>query len=448
MEAADRSQFTFSAFLQLERTARHAETADALAFTIVNETRRLVSYRRAVLVDLRGGRPRVAAVSGVSSFEPNAPLLQWTQRLVRHLTASRAPSCDERNVATPVARSSLPEALARDWHEHADGEMLRCDLHGPDGERLGVLILSRVDAWTEADRVLMERLCDAFGHAWWALLRKPAAARPRLRWIAAVALACFVGLMAFPVPQSALAPATVVAADAEVIAAPMDGVVQRVFVEPNMPVEAGAALFRFDDTVPASRLEIAARTLQVAEAELQRARQGAFESRERSAQIAALEAQVALRRTELAYARQVMGFVVVDAERAGIAIFSSANDWIGRPVATGERVMQIADPAAVKLRIDLAVADAIVLDDRAAVELFLDVAPLDKRRATVTSASYEADVTADGILAYRVDAQFSDGRPPPRIGLRGTAKISGADTPLALYLFRRPISAVRQWAGL
>lgn len=62
-------------------------------------------------------------------------------------------------------------------------------------------------------------------------------------------------------------------------------------------------------------------------------------------------------------------------------------------------------------------------------------------------AAYEAEETPAGVLVYRVAAAIADDAPPPRIGLHGTAKIYGRTAPLALYLFRRPISAARQALG-
>ena len=110
--------------------------------------------------------------------------------------------------------------------------------------------------------------------------------------------------------------------------------------------------------------------------------------------------------------------------------------------------MQGADPRETRLRIDLPVADAIQLAPGTRVALFLDVAPLELVSAQLAQASYEAAPTPDDVLAYRVYADFPQGTPAQRPGLKGTAKLYGADVPLALYLFRRPLSAARQWLGL
>jgi multidrug resistance efflux pump len=250
------------------------------------------------------------------------------------------------------------------------------------------------------------------------------------------------------VPQSALAPAEVVAAQPRVVAAPMDGVIAQVHVDPNQSVESGQKLFSFDATELRSQAAVARRALAIAEAELRRAGQGAFADRQETAKLRVLETKRDLRAAELAQAEERLSRVTVTAERPGVAIFTDPNEWIGRPVRTGERVMQVADPGQTRLRNDLPVADAIQLSPGARVALFLDVAPLERVPASLAQASYEAATTPDDVLAYRVYADFPKAAPPRRPGLKGTAKLYGAEVPLALYLFRRPLSAARQWLGL
>ncbi|GLS33897.1 HlyD family secretion protein [Mesorhizobium albiziae] len=132
----------------------------------------------------------------------------------------------------------------------------------------------------------------------------------------------------------------------------------------------------------------------------------------------------------------------------GVAIFTYKRDWIGRPVSTGERLMEIADPDKVQLRIDVPVADAIAVQSGAKVRAFLDSDPLRPVAAEVRSASYEAQLTDGNALAYRIYAAIGAGQAPLRLGIRGTAQISGEKVPLAYYLFRRPIATIRQRFGL
>ena len=52
------------------------------------------------------------------------------------------------------------------------------------------------------------------------------------------------------------------------------------------------------------------------------------------------------------------------------------------------------------------------------------------------------------MLAYRVEASIVEPEIDVRIGLQGSAKIYGSKVSLFFYLFRRPISALRQFTGL
>ncbi|MCY1380047.1 hypothetical protein D9M69_678280 [compost metagenome] len=50
-------------------------------------------------------------------------------------------------------------------------------------------------------------------------------------------------------------------------------------------------------------------------------------------------------------------------------------------------------------------------------------------------------------MAYRVRGRLADeGR--AHIGLRGVAKVYGEWQPIAYWLLRRPLGALRQWVGL
>jgi len=152
------------------------------------------------------------------------------------------------------------------------------------------------------------------------------------------------------------------------------------------------------------------------------------------------------KRAELNYARDLLQRSEVRAERDGIAVFADADRLVGKPVRTGERLMELADPQQAELKIELDVGDVIPFPSDAGVALFLDSDPLQRHDAQLTSVAYEAAMTAAGLLAYRLDARFLS--KTPRIGLRGTAKIYGEYVPLAAYLFRRPLAALRKTVGL
>lgn len=454
----------YSRLLQLEREARHAETEDALRFVLVNQTRRLVAYRQAVLVRLEGpGRFAVEAVSNVPVIDRDAPFVRWLTRVLKALRPDQPPKEDPLAATAAPApgqpdsrrldAAALPETLAREWAEWWPPEVLWQPLKGADGRLLGGLILAREEPFQPAEQVLADRLADAYGHAWEALRRRlgltvsAATKRTRRKVLYWAVAAIVVVVLAWPVRQSALAPSEVVPMEPQVVAAPLEGVVESVLVEPNQPVEAGAPLFRFEEAPLRARREVAAKQLAVAEADLRQARQSAFRNPARKGEVALKEAAVELRQAELAYADELLSRAVVTAPAAGVAVFADKDDWTGRPVAVGERVMVVADPARTKLRAWLPVSDAIALEPGTDVRVFLAVDPLNPVPAVLNRASYDAELTPEGTLAYRVEAGFMGGT-APRIGLQGTAKLYGEHAPLAFTLFRRPIATIRQFLGL
>ena len=121
---------------------------------------------------------------------------------------------------------------------------------------------------------------------------------------------------------------------------------------------------------------------------------------------------------------------------------------MGKPVAVGERVMEIVDPDKVQFRISLPVDDAIVLTEGSEVEVFLHAEPLTSIQASITRTSYNAHLTPENNLAYRIDAEFVDEHPDARIGLQGSARVYGEQVSLFFYVFRRPISTLRQFFGV
>ena len=450
---SDPGLHTFTIFLQLEDAARRAETVEALRYSMVNELRRLLDYRLAALIvgSPAAGGARVEAVSGVAVLEPDTPLMRWLTRTAQHLAMGENAA---RTHVVPVL--AVPERERAEWAEWCPPQALWCPLVSRDGRSFGALWLARDRPWTEAEAAMIDRLATCYAHAWLALTGGPpprhGGGRARRLLLAAAAVAAVVGL-AWPARQSALAPAEVVAAAPISVAAPIDGVIARFFVEPNQSVTAGQPLFAFDDTTLKSQAAVAERTLGVAQAELRQATQGAMIDRKQAGQVALLEAQAQLRATELEYSRSLLARVTVSAERPGVAVFTDANDWVGRPVSTGQRILFIADPAQVEARVHLAVRDAIALEPGAEIELFLDADPLRPLPATLISASYEAEMTPSGVLSYRLSAAFVPGAgteaeaKSPRIGLQGTAKVYGKPAPLALALFRRPLATLRQTLG-
>ena len=426
----------FALFLGLEQQARKAGSTEQLAFAMVNDGQALFGYRHAALL-IAG---KVKALTGISVMEANAPFVAFVERAASTLLMNG--DLDKDHSVDPLR---LDEQARLDMNALSAPHAHWLPLKDRSDATFGGLWFARDTPFTEAEQALLRQLAGTYSHAWLALRpRKPWRMRWPRRKLLAVAGA-FALLLLVPVRQSVLAPAEVVPLGGRIVAAPLDGVIAEFLIKPNQSVATGDLLLRFDGTSLKAQADVAERALGVAEAELKANSQRAFADAESSARLDLLAARVEQKRAERDYAQQLLARGEVRAERSGIAVFADAERLTGKPVQTGERLMQIADPAQAELRIELPVGDAISLEPGAEVALFLDSDPLNRHEAQLERSAYEAQTTAAGQLAYRLDARFVD--TPPRVGLRGTAKLFGDRAPLAYYLLRRPLAAARQSLG-
>ncbi len=439
MSAADPAdvEHLFARLLQLERLARQAENSEMLAWSMVNDSQGLLAFRHAALL-IEG---RVRALTGVSVPDPHAPFVAFTERAARQLSAS-----GKADSIIVVVASWLDEQTRQEWQSLSASHVLWIPLKNRQGDLFGGLWIARDAPWQPRELLLAGPLAESWAHAWRALEphRSWRSGRRKTKLLTlAVAL---VAVLLIPVRQSVLAPAEVVPLGGQVVTAPLDGVIAEVNVRPNQRVEKGFLLAHFDSTVQKAQADVAARALGVAEAELRSGSQRAFQDAESKARLDLLAAQVEQKRAELAWAQDLLQRSEVRAGRGGIAVFADADQLVGKPVRTGERLMAIADPQQAELKIELDVGDAIDFPADADVTLFLDSDPLTRHDARLTRVAYESALTAQGSLAWRLDARFNS--TAPRIGLRGTAKVYGKRVPLGLYLLRRPLAALRKAVGI
>jgi hypothetical protein len=455
--------------LHLSRRVRRAESVAELRFIAVNETRALVHYRQAALWL---SQDHALTLSGVVSVEANAPYAQWLQRVCRSLAGRSTDGPLE------VTAALLESQDANEWQEWLPAHGLWLPLRSGNA-LVGALLLARDEPWQSSDVQLLgewseiwwhefeRRLHQASRRSWWGRFGGRAAidaaeqasgshALPkwkslgrnlwRSRWQRFGILALLVALI--PVRLTVLAPGELVPKNPSAIRAPLEGTVDRFFVVPNQRVKKDDPLLQLDLTALSSKLSVAQQELATAEAEYrQAAQQAVFEARSKS-QLAMLQGRISERKTEVSYLASQLQRAQIVAPRDGVALVDDPSEWIGKPVATGEKVMTIADEYDVEVEAWLAPGDLIEIPSDTAVTLYLNAAPLDPVAATLLYAAHEAVVRPDGSFAYRLRAQIKPGQARQRVGLKGTTRISGKRVPLIYWVLRRPLATLRPYIGI
>ncbi len=446
-----RPQTDLSVLLGLQQNATRAEDEAALCFLVGNDTWHAVPYGQAFVFLLDPlGQPDLRVASGLVSTFEETPFKLWAQAVCAALLKRASTADGEPCVVTPdMLDAHLREGWAEWWPAHA----LLLPLASPRAGVLGAVIHVRETPWSPAECALLKLL-----HAHYTLclstFRRPhrgvRAAWQRLRQQPrklALIGALLVALCLCPVRLTVIAPAEIIALQAEAVSAPVDGVIKSFAVQPNQAVKQGQLLFSMDDTTLRNQREVALRALGVAGADALATSQKAFDSTQSKGDLAALQGRVRQREAELAWLDEMLRRIEVHAAHDGVLIYSDANDWLGKPVVTGERIALLAQPDTPGVLVWVPVGDAITLQEGAEMRVFLQTEPLSPLRAELVQTSYQATPSPDGIAAYRIRGKLIDAT-DTHIGLRGVAKIYGAWRPLIYWVMRRPLGTLRQWAGL
>jgi multidrug resistance efflux pump len=433
--------------LEFQRKLQACKSIRELAFVAANEGFSALRFDQAVMwqYDIRT-RVVVESVSGLAEVSHEAPYVQWLVQAAAHF--SEAPG----QPVVIAALADLPPALAEDGAEWSPDQLLHCALQNPEGKTIGGLLFARDDPFTEVERAIAQWMGAAAGFALWAWRRDY---RPVRKWLlrsstrrlvlVAALLAALMSL--FPVRLSALAQAEITPVKPYPITAPVEGVVDSIKVQPNQIVNADEPLVVLNDTTTRNKLAVAVKALDIAKADLQRAINKSFSDEASKGELNVLDARVREKVAEVAFLSEMLDRYSISAPQGGLAIFADAEEWRGRPVQPGERIMVIADPSMVEVTVYVPPEDAIQLDLGSEVSVFLNIDPLSPLQAKIVQTSYETITMPDNSLAYVVKAQLKPGA-LPRIGLRGTAKVFAEEVSLGYYLMRKPLLFLRKSFGI
>lgn len=427
--------------LMIEGEAMNAKDLLSLKHIAVNRPRQLMPVGHIIWVTRNGQNISLEAISSQAQIDKTTPFAQWMTRQLKGHTQKGA-----------LDKATHWEFQSRRGEDGFTYPFIYAYYapFSPDPQR-GGLLFTRDREFGEKETPLIKRLATIFGIIATAMSRKKRARmsiKKRFWFFGTVAALALISLI--PVPLTTLAPAEIVADTPYIITAPIEGVVESILIPPNTEVTKDTPLINLVDTTYRNEFILAEQEQSVASAKLRQASLTSFIDNEAKRELAVAQAEKSLAAARQNYARDRLSKTVLKAPKNGLALYSDPTDWAGRPVATGEAIIQIADPSRVLIRIDAPLSIGETLHSGARVRMFLDNDPLNPIEAELETASYYAQTTADNHMAYEAFANLNlqDSEKTPRIGTRGVAKIYGGTAPLGFWLLRRPITIARQFLGL
>jgi len=437
--------------MNIENSLRNAESLDALRHCLVNQTKSVIRYSQSVLLEKNYyGNFKVSAIGNLLKVENNASFVQWieslAQKVVRNIDAEK-----EESKVILVDSSKIDEPESADWAEYSFANGIFILLVDKVAGVNGVLFLSKNDVWDNDEITLCRHLSDVFGFALNArngnsLAVKSFTGLLRKRYLFVVLF--IVLLMFLPVHMRIIAPAEIIPKKPFTVTSPIDGVVKEILVDNNQKVDKGQKLVSFEKLELENSFKIAKETLNLAKAEYKRIQQAGFINSSQNYQLSKFKAQIDLREAELKYAGDRLKKTTVLSYREGTVIVMNIDDFKGKPVKVGEKILVIADQKEWEMQIMVPVADAVGIKDGAEVTMYLHENPMTPIKGHIYKSDYSPSMSQEHILSYKVIAKALVTDYMPRFGLKGSAKIKGERVSLFYYLFRKPITAFRQWSGI
>lgn len=434
----------------LQLKAFNAPNRETLAFIIVNDTHKVFKYERAFLWEYTDGTPRMIAVSGHHTIYKETELAQKSAKLLKQL--------NDPEIAQELNENAF-KANKELWNElylKKDKLIYWIPIKVGEELRLGLWIESEHPADMAGRKVeeelkfLSNTLVPGYGVAWakfdtGRFLKK--LKRKKELWFYG-ALTALIVLFGVPVPLRVAAPVEVVPIDPLVITAPLDGIIEKVIVKPGESVKPGALLFSYDKRVPEQELKTAKNQAAIAEAELNRATTLGLSDPKSLSEVELLNLKLKKEQIALALAETQAAKLDVKAPAAGVAMIDDPEEWQGRPVRIGEKVLTVSDPHRTKLKIWIPEGDNVVITQSKPILVNLHINPDKEYRAELVYIGFESKIGEGEVPAYQAEANWETPPNDIKLGLKGTAILYGENVSLFYFLIRKPWSTFRRVTGL
>lgn len=432
--------------------AMESKNIQNLCFTMLNDTFHLIPYDRAVLWRIsKEGPPKLVGVSGQATYTSSTELVQKWGALV-----AGVPNPNKLRVLT-TQDFKQNEKLYQEYQRATPSTVLWV----PIWEKGDTKIVLWLEKWGVQDgpplfhhdaiQVLEQYLVPGYKAAWDRIA--PIHHKTRLaslfdkKTLGIAGLGLLVLMLLIRIPLRIVAPCEVVAVDPYLIAAPLEGIIAQVNVKAGQDVKKGDPLYTFDDREAKHELEAAQKKVDIAQSEMMRSMSEGVQENKSLDEMALSNFKLKKEMIDLNYAKYRSTQLVGTSPVAGVAVLDNPDDWRGKPVKIGEKIMFIANPGKTKVKIWIPEADNAILKLPLEITVFLNPYPEKTIHANLNYISQETVVSDRHIPSFIGEAEWIGKEPEAKLGLKGNAVIYGERVSLLYYVLRKPIESVRRFIG-
>lgn len=431
--------------------AFNANSKESLIFKILNDTVNVVRYDRAMLWDFSESKPKLLGVSGQPSVNEQTELAKNWNKLIPNLI-------DPRKIQI-ITKDSFRKNkdLWEEIRKKTDCSVLWLPIFVDQKFELGLWL----ENWhskgrqlpPEVQELLSDLLLPGYASAWSKFKSQFSFRKLLLKkeQYFLIAVAFFLLLSLIRVPLRIVAPSEVVPKDPYLITAPLEGIISEIVVNPGQSVQEGMPLVEYDKRVPLQELKIAQKEVQIIEAEYNRANTLGLKDDKSLSDLTLIQLKLQKAQLQLALAEYKASQLTIKSPDSGIAMLENPDDWRGKPVRVGEKILTIGDPKRTKVRIWIPEVDNIILDPKEPVNVILNVMPDKTFQANLIYVANETVMSDKQVPSFVAEADWVDETKEEqeniKLGLKGTAILYGERVTLFYYIVRKPWSTLRELIG-
>ena len=269
----------------------------------------------------------------------------------------------------------------------------------------------------------------------------------RKRWVWGVFFLLLIAAMFLRVPESTTAEFTLKAPEITSAYAWFDGPIAACRVQDGDLVKKGEIVAEYDTAQLDYRLASAQNALREMEAELVLEQQNAFSDEKRLGKVKLLEARRETMRVAVQESQWYLDHARIAAPADGILVLSDgrAEQLAGKAVRTGDKLFEVHGGSGMVAEISVNERDASILRKVFTAKLFLHTAPETAIPVEVLEISHYPELTEQKTYCYKVRVRLPDKLTGLRYGMRGVARLSGGNVSLGYRLFK---SVVLYFRGL
>lgn len=427
--------------------AFQAKSEEALKFIILNDTFQVIRYDRAVLWDVTRPRsPKSLGISGHSSIKEDAEaVIKWEEIVKSIKDPSKIQQISEKELS----------GHQKTWNQvqsQSNSSVLWIPIFVKEKLTLGLWL----ERWNspkgyEVDPTVIELFSNylqpVYSSAWEKFHGRLSLKKFTFSRFGTYLLigALILGLFGIRLPLRIVAPCEVIPKDPILITAPLEGIIEQIIVKPGQVVKKGEVLYEYDKRQPLQNLKIAQNEVQIMQAEVNRASTLGLSDKRSLTELATLTLKLEKEKINLELAEYQASRLEGHSPESGIIILDNPDEWRGKPVKIGEKIMKVTAPDKTKVRIWLAESDNIPLDFSIPIKIYLNIRPDLSEEAKLTYIANESTIDEHQTASFIADAEWVEQPEWVKLGLKGSAILYGERVSLFYFLLRKPLASIRHF---